>query len=148
MTEQLEQGLYYVDRKGDFRKTTIREAIDRYTPVESRPVLKSDLLDIYIDIPLPEIWDIMSDKERYEFIQEAVLGEGKGLSGYLRTQITTKEIMIELFGYSPEKSATGVAESRMIKKHILTKPEWEYKRFRGHGDNPTWGFQRKRVMRW
>ena len=55
---------------------------------------------------------------------------------------------LEFFGYSPEKSATGVAESRMIKKHILTKPEWEYKRFRGHGDNPTWGFQRKRGMRW
>ena len=148
MTEQLEQGLYYVDRKGDFRKTTIREAIDRYTQVESRPVLKSDLLDIYIDIPLPEIWDIMSDKERYELIQEAVLGEGKGLSGYLRTQITTKEIMIELFGYSPEKSATGVAESRMIKKHMLTKPEWTYKKFRAHDDYPSWGFQRKSGKRW
>lgn len=148
MTEQLKQGLYYVDRKGDFRKTTIREAIDRYTPVESRPLLKSDLLDIYIDIPLPEIWDIMSDNERYEFIQEAVLGEGKGLSGYLRTRITSKEIMIELFGYSPEKSAVGVAEAKMIKKHMLTKPEWDCRKFRAHDDYPSWGFQRRSGKRW
>lgn len=148
MAEQLKQGLYYVDRKGDFRITTIREAIDRYTPVESRPLLKSDLLDIYIDIPLPEIWDIMSDNERYEFIQEAVLGEGEGLSGYLRTRVTSKEIMIELFGYSPEKSAVGIAESKMIKKHMLTKPEWAYKKFRAHDDYPSWGFQRKSGKRW
>ena len=69
----------------------------------------------------------MSDKERYEFIQEAVLGEGKGLSGYLRTQITTKEIMIAFYlicQKTKNKSAAFITAQKAIKEKYIHPYFW------------------------
>ena len=149
MTEQLKQGLYYVDDQSNMRPITLREAIDNHTPQKIETLfMKSELLDIYLDLPLPEEWDIISDKDRYDFIQDAIFSNNKPLQGYLRTRVTAKEVMIELFGYPPDKVATGIPDATEINKHMKSKPKWERKQFRAHDSYPTWGFQRKGAKKW
>ena len=149
MTEQLEQGLYYVDDQSNMMPITLREVIDNYTPqkIETSP-MKSELLDIYLDLPLPEEWDIISDKDRYDFIQDAIFSNNKPLQGYLRTRVTAKEVMIELFGYPPDQSFTGLSDAIAINKHMGSKPKWVRKQFRAHDSYPAWGFQRKGAKKW
>ena len=149
MTDKLKQGLYYVDDQSNMRPVTLREAIDNYTPQKTEILpMRSDLLDIYLDLPIPEEWDIISDKDRYDFVQDAIFSNNKPLQGYLRARVTAKEVMIELFGYQSDQILTGLSDATAIKKHMSSKPNWERKQFRAHDSYPAWGFQRKGAKKW
>lgn len=87
---------------------------------------RQGMVEVYLNTPLPENWDIMSVYERRNYLNGDDFGISDDTETYLRDIVCNMEIWVECFGKdgSSMKSADSFAIAAIIKKvKGWTKPE-------------------------
>lgn len=99
---------------------------------EDSPV--KDAIQDYLNYKLPRTWYNMQLSERIHYIQDRMKNKPyKPSDDLIRTRVTTREIMTELFNHDPLDELRGNTEVKKVSLIMQNMPGWKYRVTRLNG---------------